>query len=890
MRHKTFILVALLALSQLLAGASGPVRLDEALLKGFSYRALGPYRAGSWISDIAVPDAPQKTHLYTFYVAVRYGGVWKTTNNGTTFEPVFDGQDAVGIGCLAVAPSNANIVWVGSGDAASVRVAYPGDGVYKSTDAGKTWRKMGLSDSHHIARIVIHPTNPDIVYVAAMGHLWSTNEERGVFKTSDGGGTWKKVLYLDEKTGVIDLVIDRRQADTLYAATYEVQRRPWRLLEGGPGSGIHRTTDGGRTWKRLGGGLPTGPVGRIGLDLYQKNPKIVYAVLENLAKRPPTEEEAKRDHERKLEPRERTIGGEVYRTGDGGQTWRKMNSAKDDVSSKAGYSFNQIRVDQNNDKRIIINSDSLLSSEDGGKTWTGLNWESRNLFSKAFGDFRTMWIDPQNSDRMILGSDGGVHISYDGGRTCDHYTNLPGGEFYAVGVDMEDPYRIYGGLQDHESWRGPINGASGYVGLEDWVTVGEGDGMYNQVDPTDSRWVYNTSQWGDHHRVDQKLHVRTPIAPSRPSGQPPLRFNWVPPIRLSPHNSQILYAGAQVLLRSLDRGDHWEEISPDLTTDDESRISPPGSTVQFCTITTISESPVKAGTIWVGTDDGKVQVTRNHGASWTDVTAKIRAAGGPEDWWVTRVLASSFAAGTAYVTKSGRRFDQMKPMVFKTTDFGATWTALAANLPEQAVEVIVEDIKDPDILFVGTSLGVSVSIDGGGHWAALKGNMPTVPVTDLVVHPREHDLIVASYGRGLYVANVAWLGEVKKGALDEDVHLFAVRPKRPRNEGAWGNYDLYGDRFLRTPNEPNGLVFDYYLKDKVSEKIMLTVADAAGQVVRTIEGTGNAGLNRAVCEFRPAGSGPSRGKEKALGPGEYLVTLQAGGREVTQKALVLPGP
>jgi photosystem II stability/assembly factor-like uncharacterized protein len=309
MKHKTCIVLALSVLSQLFVQASGPARFDEDVLKGFTYRALGPYRAGSWISDIAVPDAPGKTHLYTFYVAVRYGGVWKTTNSGTTFEPVFDDQDATGIGCLAIAPSNANIVWVGTGDAANVRVAYPGNGVYKSADAGKTWQKMGLSDSRHVARIVIHPTNPDIVYVAAMGHLWSTNEERGVFKTTDGGKTWKKVLYL---------VVNRRQPDTLYAATYDVQRRPWRLLEGGPGSGIHMTTDGGRTWKRLGGGLPTGPMGRIGLDLYQKNPKIIYAVLENLAKRPPTEEEAKRDRERKIEPRERTIGGEVYRTDDGG--------------------------------------------------------------------------------------------------------------------------------------------------------------------------------------------------------------------------------------------------------------------------------------------------------------------------------------------------------------------------------------------------------------------------------------------------------------------------------------------------------------------------------------------------------------------------------------------
>ncbi len=502
----------------MLAQSPAAVQFSEDQLSGFTYRALGPYRAGSWIADIAVPDAPQKSHLYTFYVAVRYGGLWKTTNNGTTFEPVFDRHDVTGIGCVTIAPSNENIVWIGTGDASSVRVAYPGDGVYKSVDAGKTWQQMGLRDTQHIARIVVHPKNPDIVYVAAMGHLWSTNEERGVFKTSDGGKTWKKVLYLNDKTGAIDLVVNRREPDTLYAAMYEVQRRPWKLLETGVASGIHKTTDGGKTWTKLTGGFPTTPQGRIGLDIYQKNPNILYAVTENFGKRPPTEDEAKRDKARNIEPQPRNIGGEVYRTDDGGKTWKKMNAATDDVSSKAGYSFNQIRVDQNNDKKIIINCDSLLSSEDGGKTWTGLTWNSRNLFDKAFGDYRTMWIDPQNSDRWILGSDGGVHVSYDAGKTCDHYANIPGGEFYSITVDMENPYRIYGGMQDHDSWRGPINGPAGRVGPEDWVTVGDNDGMYNRVDPTDSRWVYNTIQWGGHYRYDQKTRTRKAIVPTRAAG------------------------------------------------------------------------------------------------------------------------------------------------------------------------------------------------------------------------------------------------------------------------------------------------------------------------------------------------------------------------------------
>ncbi len=876
----TLLLTLAVASVVILAQSSAP-SFTEDKLAGFTYRALGPYRAGSWVSDIAVPEAPQKSHLYTFYVAVRYGGVWKTTNNGTTFQPIFDGQDVTGIGCLAVAPSNENIVWVGTGDASSVRVAYPGDGVYKSIDAGKTWQGMGLQQTQHIARIVVHPTNPDIVYVAAMGRLWSTNKERGLFKTTDGGKTWKKVLYVNEQTGAIDLVINRKRPDTLYAAMYDVQRRPWKLIEGGDGSGVFKTTDGGNTWKKLTGGLPP-KQGRIGLDIYQKNPEILYAVTENFATRPPTDEESRRGRARGLQPQPRNVGGEVYRTDDGGRTWRKMNSAADDVSSKAGYSFNQIRVDPNNDKRIIVNSDSLLSSEDGGKTWKGLTWNSRSLFAKGFGDFRTMWIDPQNSDRWILGSDGGVHISYDAGKTCDHYSNIPGGEFYSIAVDMDRPYHIYGGLQDHDSWRGPINGPAGRVGPEDWVTVGDNDGMYNRVDPTDSRWAYNTFQWGGHYRLDQRTRTRKAITPTRPAGQPPLRWNWTPPLALSPFNSHILYTGAQVLFRSVDQGDHWEEISSDLTTNDGSKISPPGSTVQYCTITTVAESPVTPGVIWVGTDDGKVQVTRNHGASWADLTTKIVAAGGgPDDYATTRVVPSKFDGGTAYVTRNGRRFDQFKPVVMKTTDFGATWTSISGNLTERAIDVIVEDLEDPDILFVGSNKGVYVSLDGGKRWVALKGNMPTVPVTDMLIHPRERDLVVATFGRGLYVANTAWLAEAKQGAFDVDAHFFAVRSRPLPQPGALGNFEFYGDRTLLVPND-DGLNFDYFLKSKVDGKVKITIIDASGGEVRTLTGSGEAGMNRATWDMTDA-------RERPAAPGSYIVTVQAGEVKLTQRAIVVGG-
>src|SRR5215470_9648247 len=535
----------------------GAARLDATLREGFQYRNLGPFRAGAWVSDIAVPEAPLKSHLYTFYVAARSGGVWKTTNNGTTFEPVFDNQNVASIGALAVAPSDENIVWVGTGDASCARSAYWGDGVYKSTDGAKTWGRVGLTESHHISRIVIHPANPDIVYVAAMGHLFSTNEERGIFKTTDGGKTWKKVLYVNDHTGAIDLVINRSDPNTLYAATYDCIRYPWRLQDGGPGTGVYKTTDGGANWKRLEGGFPNGEIGRIGIDIYQKDPKTLYALVDNRNKRAATEEEVKQARERSLPMserpaperpmRERGVGGEVYRTDDAGATWRKVSADGGDMSSKTGYAFNQLRVDQNNPERLFITGANLSSSEDGGKTWSGAGRSQSRPFRRAFGDFRTVWIDPQNSDRIFAGSDGGVFISYDGGKTCDHLGNLPLGEVYALTVDMENPYNIYAGLQDHESWRGPSNGWSGSVGLADWVTVGIGDGMYNQVDWTDSRWVYNTQEFSRVGRFDQKTRTRTIVAPPQPQDADRLRYNWVAPIRLSPADQKVLYVGAQYL-------------------------------------------------------------------------------------------------------------------------------------------------------------------------------------------------------------------------------------------------------------------------------------------------------------------------------------------------------
>lgn len=872
------------------AGSSQPSL--ESLLKAFEFRALGPYRCGSWITDFAVPEKPTKEHLYTFYVGTRNGGVWKTTNNGTTFFPIFDDQEYLSIGAIALAPSNPEIVWVGTGEAYCARSTYRGNGVYKSLDGGKSWQHMGLEETHHIARIIVHPENPDIVYVAALGHLFGPNPERGLFKTTDGGKTWSKILYINDKVGVVDLVMNRENPDILYAATYEKYRYPWTFEEGGPESAIYKTTDGGKTWKRLTNGLPSGRIGRIGLDIYRRNPNILYAIIENANFRPATPEEEAQDKRRGIQPQPRIVGGEVYRTDDGGETWRKMNSPKDNIGGKAPYSFNQIRIDPNDDQKIYVTSVAVAHSFDGGRTWRDLDWPP-TFFARMFGDVRTIWIDPENSDRIFLGTDGGVHISYDGGKTCDHLHNLPLGEFYAIAVDMEDPYNIYGGMQDHDSWKGPSNGPSGYISIEDWVTVGTGDGMYNQVDPNDSRWVYNTLQFGGHSRVDQKLGIATSIVPRRDPSQPPYRWNWTPPLIISPHNSQIIYTGAQVLLRSLDRGDHWQEISPDLTRNDPKKIAGRGN-VTYCTITTISESPLKPGLIWVGTDDGKVWVTRNGGANWTDVSANLIRAGAPDERWVSRVLASFHQEGKAYVTKSGLRSDDFKPYVYVTEDYGATWKPIIQGLPDRSVNVIFEDRKNPNLLFVGTDGGVYVSIDGGTSWHRFKNNMPTVRVTDLLIHPRENDLVVGTYGRGIYVTDISPLQEMKREILNKDIHLFSIEPVVQRITRNWGNYRLYGDRVLVTPNEPNAITINYYLKSSLPAKVKITIKDAYGQVLRELEGPAEAGLNRVLWDMRAsraqeaaaAGQPAMRRMAGLVEPGEYLVVLEAAGQKVEARARI----
>lgn len=843
----------------------------------FTYRNFGAYRISAWVGALAVPENPGEKHKYTWYVGPRNGGVWKTVNNGTTFSCISDSFGTSAVGDIAVAPSNPEIIWVGTGDAFNARSSYYGNGVWMSADAGSTWKNMGLKDSHHIAKVVIHPSDHLTVWVAAMGHLYSENEERGVFKTTDGGKTWAKVLFTDRATGVIDLVINPVNPDILYAATYEKKRTAWTYEPGGEKSRIHKSVDGGKTWKVIGGGFPGGPLGRIGLDIHRADPDILVAVVQNLNVKPGVDPDAKVPFDEFTDHSfDNLIGGEVYITNNAGKSWKRINDPeKIDVSGKAAYSFNRITIDPADPDKIFIIGSGMYYTLDGGKTWP--NGREQRLFQSNFGDNRIFWIDPKDSRHIMLGSDGGIYSSFDGGLTMNHYYQLPLGEIYQVEADMETPYNIYIGLQDHETWKAPSNGWAGEISPSDWVITGMWDGMYSKVDPENNRYIYYTTQFGSHHRVDQAAGERVAVTPKAGEGDPYYRFTWTTPLALSPFNSSIIYTGAQMVLRSLNRGETWEPISPDLTDNDPDKIVGKGH-IRYCTVTTIAESPVKAGVIWAGTDDGHLQVTEDFGGKWTDLTEGLTALGAPAKMWVSRVYASNHDAGTAYVAKNGLTDDIMTAYIFKTADFGKTWKKITAGLPESPVNVVVEDRKNPKLLFAGNDLGVYVSVNGGESWEPLKGNMSTAVVRDLMIHPRENDLIVGTYGRGAWVTDISPLQQFTAETESKTMYLFDIEPKPQMNfsqQATWGNYQMMGDNHLNTRNEPNGLEIWYWFGAEQKSEAIVTVLDQDGKQVferkvKPVKGFGKVYWNTMQAQ-----------------PGKYSVSLTCGGLSEKKTGTVL---
>ena len=782
---------------------------------GLVWRDVGPVVQGGRLVDIeGVPGEP-----YTFYVAYASGGLWKTTDNGVSFEPLFDDQPTIVMGDIALDPSNPQRIWVGTGENNSSRSSYGGFGVFRTDDGGKTWRHMGLEDTDRIGRVLVDPRNPNRVFVAALGRLYTPRGQRGVYRTDDGGETWHQVLVGDDVTGFVDLVFEPGNPDVLYAAAWERSRRPWNFVEGGEGSGIYKSTDGGETWRRLEGGFPRGGhVGRIGLTVSASNPSTIYASMDNQEILPEdqwdlgggavsakrlrtmTKEEFLRQDEEEIEdflratdldPRldaeqliaavrsdsitlqdimnalqnansslfETDIRGiEVWRSDDGGVTWRLTNPEPiRDVVYTYGYYFGQIRVAPDDPDRIYVLGVPLLMSEDGGVTFRQVGGR------RVHGDHQAFWIDPESPNRVILGNDGGLDVSYDGGETWLGLASVAVGQFYTVAVDMADPYNIYGGLQDNGVLKGSSRSRPDIS--PNWTRVGGGDGMYVQIDPRDNQTVYWGFQFGNYFRRGSDGQER--IKPRNGILEEPLRYNWLTPILLSTHNNDVLYFGSNELYRSMDQGETWTALSPDMT-HNENR-----GDVPFATITTIAESPKRFGLLWVGTDDGHVHVTRGSGDEWTEVSGGL-----PRDRWVSRVEASHADENVAYVSLNGYRDDDITAYVYRTDDLGRHWRDVSEGLPDEPVNVIREDPVNPAVLYVGTDHGVYVSLDTGRTWTAAGADLPNVPVHDLVVHPRERELVAGTHGRSIWVLDVLPVQELTPEVRDSAVHVFPLEAIR----------------------------------------------------------------------------------------------------------------
>jgi photosystem II stability/assembly factor-like uncharacterized protein len=753
--------------------------------KDLRWQFVGPTNVSGRVVDVAAAS-PYSKYL-TIYAASATGGLWKTDNDGTTWQPIWDQGPSASIGDVTLAPSNPNIVWMGTGEANIFRSSNAGIGVYKSIDAGKTWQHMGLAGTYTIPRIIIHPRNPDIVYVAASGHEWTDNEERGIYKTIDGGKNWQKVLYVDTKTGAIDLVMDPSDPNTLYAAMWQRVREKWsdpRTFADYTGSGIYKTTDAGQTWTPINQGLPEAKFrGRIGLDVAASKPSVVYAFLDNYEIGGPARPGELDSYGRPAA--NRIKGAEIYRSDDKGKTWRKVSEpdppapsqeerlkAREEArrlraegkepppqrsnlagaSGTYGWVFGQIRVDPTNENVVYFMGLGLNRSTDGGKTFYGI--------PGMHGDLHALWIDPANPNLLINGNDGGLVVSYDKGKTWRSFTSgigqLPLCQFFNVSYDMATPFHVYGSMQDHGSYRGVVNVNRGPKGDQpatfqavDFTGSVGGEGSTHAVNTEDNATVYASSFYGNLDRADMSKPMggrggasnTVNVAPTAAKGEPPLRGQWMAPTILSPFNQDIVYHGMQYVFRSVNRGTSWDRISADLTYNDEKTMGD----IPYHTLYALSESPKKFGLTYAGTDDGRAWVTKNGGATWTEI-----GKGLVPRKWISRIVASQYDEATVYLTQNGKRDDDFAPDVWKSTDYGTTWKSIVGNIPLGPVNVIREDPTDAKILYVGTDTGVYVSQDGGASWVVLGANLPSVYVHDLIVHPREKVVVIATHGRGMW--------------------------------------------------------------------------------------------------------------------------------------------
>lgn len=872
----------------LIAAAPGFAQTGPDILGQLKFRQLGPAVVGGRIDDFAVVESNPDI----IYVATASGGVWKTADSAISWKPIFEHNGAMSIGAIAVAQSNPSIVWVGTGEANNRQSSSWGDGVYKSMDAGATWTHMGLPDTQNIGRIEIDPRNPAVLYVAALGHLWGPNEQRGLYKTTDGGKNWTRVLFINPDTGVVDVKLDPKDPDTLFAAAYERRRTPFGFNGGGPGSALYKSADGGATWKKLTNGLPYadgGDTGRIGVAIYRRDPAIIYAEVQH-------------------------ANGGLYRSEDHGDSWVKMSSA----DPNPPY-FSNIYIDPNNDLRIWIaalqGSGELAGvaySQDGGKSFVP-TWGT-----KVHPDFHAMWINPANSNHMIIGVDGGIYATRDRGLNWEHLNDIAIGQAYQVGYDMAQPYHVCSGFQDNGSAWGPtatrnVNG----ILNSDWREVLVGDGFHCQPDQADSNLVYIESQDGSLLRLNWATHERANIVPQPKPGAEPYRFEWDAPIEISSHDSKTIYFGAQFLFKSTDRGDTWTTISPDLTTNADRNSMPIlgklpkdhilsrnyGVTWYPC-ITRISESPVDANILWVGTQDGNLQVTRDGGKSWNNVADRV--PGVPKGTYVNGIEASKLGPGAAYVVFDGHRGNDFNIYAFFTNDYGQTWQPISGNLPPATgtARVIREDPQNTNLLFLGTEFGAYLSFDRGKNWDLLASNFPKVRVDDIKIHPRDHDLIIATHGRSLWVLdNITPLEEITQSARSE-MTLFDLRPAI-----SWRQFEtssgVEGQHPFAAPNPPYGVMIDYSLPQATKDKVQITILDAQGKLVRELEGTGFQGINRVQWNLHyPSPTPPTAEQRWAIAggfffraaegplvePGVYTVKIAQGPNHASRTVTVSDDP
>ena len=834
-------------------------------LKSYEWRAIGPANMGGRVTDI---DGIPGDHS-TFYVSGADGGIFKTTNGGVHFTPIFEGQRAYSIGALTIAPSDHNALWVGTGEGDPRNSVGYGWGVYRSVDAGKSWTHLGLKETERIKRIVVDPNDPDVACVCALGKEWGPNPERGVFKTTDGGKNWKKILYIDEDTGCADIAMELSNPRIMYAGMWTFRRRPWRFDDGGKETAIYRTMDGGETWKKIMEGLPDKPMARPGIHIAKSQPNIIYLMTEFQG------------------------GGTAFRSEDRGDNWVMVNDDPN-INFRPFY-YSDVRVDPNNPNILFSISGRLSRSKDGGKTW-------ERIATTVHGDHQALWIDPTNSNRILNGSDGGYQVSHDGGDSWEIINNVELSQFYQIFIDNKDPYNVYGGLQDNGTWVGPSNSLySAGILKRHWKGLAYGDGYYAVPIPGSEHEVYANLQGGVIFHVDSRfgnvrnIHPYPKIIGSAGDAieNHKYRFNWDAPIVISPHDPNTVYTGGNVVFKSTDRGHSWEQISEDLTTNDKSKQRTSGGEIYqdntaaefHCTILYIDESPVEKGVIWVGTDDGNVQLTRDGGETWTKLNDRIK--GLPKHAWVSKIHASEHDGGTAFVTVDHHRMDDFRPYAFMTTDYGRTWSKITEGLPQDDyVKVVRQDPINPNLLYAGMEHGIYASWDKGRSWAKINNNLPNVSVRDLRIQPRDRDLIVGTHGRGAWILDDIRPIQEMADTQGKSSHLFPVR--RATLWHMFWRIENLGDRHYKAKNPDYGANINFYLANGEKTTATLEIVDAAGDVIRTLkDSTVTAGVNRMVWDLGYEAATKMKGASGGgffsgpmypyVSPGTYTARLKVNG-------------